>query len=433
LPAEIRNLIYDYCIDSNAAQNILQRYYDEIKDAKDVRKVKSPLIWARCPVILLLNKQTYAEASYLQKKRTLTFDHGMLDLLDIKDFISPHILRTVAHINVNDSGHPLFKSNILAASWMGYIELIEQLARHLAPGHNLESFSFTLDHPELVPHVTKCWNVGYTCGFVNTLLKVCRALRTIRGVRSVTLRGLPEPVCTQLKDHMQSPSLSFLDLPAEIRNQIYSDTLDWSDISKRFNRTMTLWTDKTKMPIYTPLTTPTVLVLNRQITSEALSILHNKPLHLTFPADHNMQMHTHVPNTARFITSRTLQHVKTLILEVKSWEWIYSLDYFLPNFTTGTAALKTLHFHFTDNLKSRFLSSASQHYPDDLLHTSLSTLAKIRGLESVTFDGDLPDCYTGPLARIMRSSAQSVNAAGDEVLMALTSSGGVVKIDDKDE
>jgi hypothetical protein len=310
------------------------------------------------------------------------------------------------------------------------MQLMEQIAGHLGSQHNLDTFTLTLDHPDLVPHITHCWNAAHKCGFKDSLLDACRALRNVRNVRCVTIRGLPEPMQTMLKERMESAPLGFFDLPAEVRNQIYYHAADWSGISTQLNRTMSGWVEHSKPPVYSELTTPTVLLLNRQITREAMSIIHDKPLKLTFPREHNMQDICQVPNTAKLISAQTLQHVKTLVIEVESWEWIYSLDYFLPNFTTKTSALQTLHFPFADRLKADFLAMPLQHYPDDTLHTSLSRLADIRGLKSITFSGDLPDCYTTPLARIMRAPSWTAINTGNIRPMAIKGTGEVVELDD---
>ena len=87
--------------------------------------------------------------------------------------------------------------------------------------------------------------------------------------------------------------------------------------------------------------------------------------------------------------------------------------------------LKSMHLHINDDLKSRFLVDVRHQYPDSTIHTSLSKLAKIRGLSNVTFSGDLPPCYTVPLAKIMQTPA-SVKDADLPPLMAITHHGDLV-------
>lgn len=373
----------------------------------------------------------------------------------------------MSSITIDDSGHNLFKDNILAASWIGYTSLLEQLGGILSKGHQLKTFTFSLANEELVPHITTCWNRRNQCGFRDSLRKACDTLRGVRSVGSVTLRGLPEPLSSQLKARMESAPTNFLDLPAEIRNCIYNEALEWPDITKHLARTMELWTDKNVVPVYPTRSMPTVLLLNSQITFEALAMLRKKTLTIVCPREHSLAAQEQVPNLLKFIASGAIKNVGHLVLELHSWEWIYSLDHFLPLFasqtTTMTApttpttsftplngttndhhrllqhnrvtpvqnntpVLKTIRIHFSDTLKAKFLRSDTQQYPDDTLHTAMSHLAKIRDLQSVTITGDLPECYTSPLAQIMQMPASTQSSALPK-LMAIKRNGEMVDAD----
>ncbi|KAI6876337.1 hypothetical protein KC318_g9463, partial [Hortaea werneckii] len=181
----------------------------------------------------------------------------------------------------------------------------------------------------------------------------------------------------------------------------------------------------------------------------------NKPLVIDCPAEHHLLKERQVPNVMRFITRPTLQNVRHLVLHLQAWEWIHGLKYFLPTFeiappstseTTGgmqtppppQAAhgstntqltsfphhLKTMHIVFRDNLKTRFLADPAQQYPDNTLHESLQPLSKIRGLERVVFEGDLPLSYAEPLKAIMMSPVGAKERLPK--LMAVKSNGEVV-------
>ncbi|KAI6795145.1 hypothetical protein KC361_g5169 [Hortaea werneckii] len=415
LPAELRNNVYEYCLDTDAAQRILQRYYEALKDTKDTKTVAAPLIYAKCPVIFRLNRQIYAESSFLVKKRDLTFDHGLMDLLTIKDFVPESLIRTVSSIDIDDSGHPLFKENILAASWMGYITLIEELAGILKSGHNLKKFSITLTHQELVPHVTTCWNNTHTCGFRDSLKRAAAALRGVQNIPEVKLVGFPEHLALELQRRMKSAPTSFLNLPRELRDLVYDAALDWSDISSKLKNSLDACADKHYDVKYPQRSTPTVLLLNRQITSEALTVLHNKPLVIDCPAEHHLLKERQVPNVMRFITRPTLQNVRHLILNLGATN---------TQITSFPHNLKTMHIVFRDNLKTRFLADTAQHYPDNTLHESLQPLSQISGLERVVVEGDLPSSYSEPLKAIMMSPLGAKR--GLPKLMAVKSNGEVV-------
>ncbi|KAK5746648.1 hypothetical protein LTR17_000664 [Elasticomyces elasticus] len=306
LPAELRCIIYDYCVDVSAAQNILARYYDNLKDCTDLKAVQAPLIYSKSPAIFLLNRQVYNEAKFYLPKRGITLDHGLLDLMDVSDFIRPSLFRSVSSLTIDDSGHPLFKKNIMAASWVGYTSLIEQVAQILGEGHQLKSFTISLSSKDLVPHVTTCWNnSNMQCGFRDHLRRACDALRSVRNIGCVTLRGLPEPLSSELKARMESAPINFLDLPAELRNTIYNYCLDGSkqdahSISasplQNFARTVSA-----------------VLLLNRQITREAQSVLRKKPLTIDYPKDHEMESKDDTPELLNTITQATLANRKHLV------------------------------------------------------------------------------------------------------------------------
>ena len=100
--------------------------------------------------------------------------------------------------------------------------------------------------------------------------------------------------------------------------------------------------------------------------------------------------------------------------------------------TAAPHHLKTLHIHFHDALKPRFLADPTNHYPDAVLHASLRRLAAIRGLERVVFAGDLPAAYTGPLARIMTAAVDVVEEELPRV-MAVRGGGEEVEFEVEEE
>ena len=225
---------------------------------------------------------------------------------------------------------------------------------------------------------------------------------------------------------MESARTSFLDLPAEIRNEIYAISHDWNDINVQICRLMDTWDGRTMPPPYPQQSSPTVLLLNRQIYKEASSIVYNKPFNLILSPHHKMQTQAEIPDIMRFVTSNTLQKVEHICITIDSWEWIHGLHRFLPALA-AKHNLKTFSLGFKDNLKTTFLKDPSQRYPDDTLHSSLSALATIRGVAKVSFTGDLPDVYTAPLIRIMQSPTTETNLP---TLQAIRGDGTADDIDD---
>ncbi|KAI6789079.1 hypothetical protein KC361_g8701 [Hortaea werneckii] len=206
-------------------------------------------------------------------------------------------------------------------------------------------------------------------------------------------------------------------------------------------------------------------LLNRQITSEALMMLHNRPPVVDTPVENQLLEegdveNGQVPEGMRLITYSTLQNVCHLVLTIREREYIHGLEHFLRVFA-GTAAsspavtektngvqspptsrsivgststqptssfphLKTLHTDFRDSGKSDILAypGSPLSYPDPMLHEALRPLSKIRGLEHVVFEGDLPPSYPEPLKAIMMAPVgatkgllkpMAVTANGQEV------------------
>ncbi|KAF2236887.1 hypothetical protein EV356DRAFT_530775 [Viridothelium virens] len=90
-------------------------------------------------------------------------------------------------------------------------------------------------------------------------------------------------------------TISFLDLPPELRDMIYRDACDWNHAVSGYSRLLSnhermleanprKYKD-TYVPLRQPLHTPTVLLLNRQIFSEAFEILKKTPLVLRCTSD----------------------------------------------------------------------------------------------------------------------------------------------------
>ena len=131
-----------------------------------------------------------------------------------------------------------------------------------------------------------------------------------------------------MTDISDSRAFSFLSLPYAIRMKIYSWALDWPDLRKTFARLsreceragdeMAASRDpKCTFPILQVgrLTTPTVLLLNRQISSEALPVLHAKTLVLDMPPPSSPCIGRPMDIT-EFISEETLQCVRRVVLKM---------------------------------------------------------------------------------------------------------------------
>ncbi|CAK3801485.1 Hypothetical predicted protein [Lecanosticta acicola] len=428
LPPELRNMIYELALgDPARIKTIFNRYYASL-----VREtVKAPLLRKKAPTILLLNKQIYDEAVGILQTRSIIFNHGLLRIPSVKLVISPHLLCQVASLEINDKGHRIIKTGIIQDSWYGYMTLLQQLGKILSAGHKLKSLTIDFGDKRLEEHMTACYHASYDCSFRDGMRGSANAFWDVRGIEKVVIKGLNATHAAQLKARMESTPTGFMNLPREIRDMIYEDALDWSDVTTALVRSMANWANKEKPFPYPRRTTPTVLLINRQIASEARQVLVKKPLHISFPGDHSITQEKHIPNILHFISPATLQQVRALHLDFESWEWIFNINRRFVGALAASAKLETFRLSYRDSLKGSFLALPNQRYPDTKLNAYLKQLAQLRGLKTVVFEGDLPVCYTDALTAIMTSTPR----AGEVLpaLMAIRGDGSMVGVGHRDD
>ncbi|PGH33714.1 hypothetical protein GX50_03452 [[Emmonsia] crescens] len=134
--------------------------------------------------------------------------------------------------------------------------------------------------------------------------------------------------------------VSFLDLPPEIRHEIYTLALSWPNLRVPFARLRheceqneAAWFTPSSLsmglgnicnhsctlaPPYIPesdYTTPTIFLLNRQITYEALPVLHAQELVIDQPPPYSMALGRPVDITM-FISEAALQRARRVVLKI---------------------------------------------------------------------------------------------------------------------
>ncbi|OAX78926.1 hypothetical protein ACJ72_06762 [Emergomyces africanus] len=143
------------------------------------------------------------------------------------------------------------------------------------------------------------------------------------------------------KDTKHRRPVSFLDLPPEIRHEIYALALSWPNLRVPFTRlrhecelveaawfrpspsfSMGLGSScnhSCALPLpYIPeseYTTPTIFLLNRQITYEALPVLHAQELVIDEPPPYSMALGRPVDITM-FISEGALQRARRVVLKI---------------------------------------------------------------------------------------------------------------------
>lgn len=132
---------------------------------------------------------------------------------------------------------------------------------------------------------------------------------------------------TRVLNGATKPLSPLLALSSELRNIIYDYALSWPDLSVAFQEIEGSLSPrqsvsgplcsipKPRFSTFGELRTPTILLLNRQITSEALEILREKPLILTRPPPYVLQLAKPMDIT-EFIPEATLQKLRKVVLEM---------------------------------------------------------------------------------------------------------------------
>ncbi len=120
------------------------------------------------------------------------------------------------------------------------------------------------------------------------------------------------------------PASPLLALPPEVRDCIFDAALNWPNLSD-LAKTITSQSDATlgleqplctiPRPRYEAMSTPSLLLLNRQITSEALEVLYRKPLILdsTLPYMPQLGRPMDIPE---IISESTLQNLRFVVLRM---------------------------------------------------------------------------------------------------------------------
>lgn len=110
---------------------------------------------------------------------------------------------------------------------------------------------------------------------------------------------------------------AFFRLPRSVRQRIYGYALDWNDINREAvfpldatpERQMVHGGSSLRLSQSSKTTTPTILLLNRQIAKEALATLHKKPLVLNY-------RHADFESYCGLISAPTLQTVRIAVLKL---------------------------------------------------------------------------------------------------------------------
>lgn len=414
-------MIYKECLGFHGVDTFFESTYRMLcKHARARNARNRPAAYAQTPyrespklstsIIFLINRQIFHEASATLRNSSITFSHGLLNVKLAEAVIAPAVIRKLRSITINDSAHKILQNEIIPDSWYGYNRLLQQLSEILKSGHALKSLTIHFRDVKLAEHMESCvFRNDITCAYADDMLETFRSLQQIRRVGKATITGLIPHMAKELKNRLESTPLTFFDLTPEIRQKIYSYAADWSDASRACAKAFESCVGPPQAQCNPRRSTPRVLLLNRQITAEALNVLREKPLQLHLPNDWRFTgtaAAAYATETlTAYITPATLSHISKVSATIEYWGNLGPLDasFLAPFATAAGGSVRILELKFVDRYPLR-------KFNVDYVNTSLlskiqipDALLDLHGLEEVSISGDLPLVIADQIGRILVS------------------------------
>lgn len=411
LPPEIRNMIYELALDFDSLHGYFRLYIEKMNEAHRAEvhpdKISPPHVHVHTPGILLVNREISHEARSVLYRKPLVFSNGLIKA-HLSDIMSEELITRVTHLRIDDAGGDLLEKKFRGAPFLGYLNLFKELSGLLKGPHSLKSLEIEIQNADFAWHLTHCLNNPrhYYCGMNGFVNKGKTFLRRIHGIQNVTLKGVfTQSIINDVISELQAPASPFLRLPGELRNQIYDGLLNWNEASNRFNKRIqaqiTLNADRLMPP---QKRTPSILLLNRQITSEARAILHKKPIVIDFKIDPQRLVlkNKKLPSLFNFFSRGVFQTAPRVVLKMNHSAYAAVIPE-LAKAWEEKHNLRRFKLHFIDDLKNTFLNGGS-FYPDENMSRKVSSLAKVRGVRSASITGSLWGGYCVALEETMESS-----------------------------
>lgn len=426
LPRELRSMIFNYAftfdgIDAYLARAELAALKDPLNDL--------PIVRTSTPTIFLLNRESYDDARYALRSKPLVLSHAGHDTLQLTQVISAGVLRQLTRITISKHGHDYATSAYGAlGTYVGsdlwawrYSYYLRQLAAALRPGHCLQEFRLIYEDASMQAHMEAC-ATEEQCFVVRGVKSMLASLRGVRGVKKVEFKGVVAAFARELEQSMVlPPPKDFLDLPREIRDQIYGYCLDWNDGVAHMRRRREENASGNRVGLdkilsRTPaISTPHVLLLNRKITSEALDVLRCKPLIIdTYPVSGCWRSQKNawgyegtsgLGALTTYISAATLQQVRHVRIEFSPSRWgpsYHGWDEFrvaIVGVWTQRHSLQSARFRVVDED-----GRACRNYAH--LDTVFSYFGRVRGVRSVAVEDQDAAVVPGAAAlkKVMESS-----------------------------
>ncbi|KAK8189088.1 hypothetical protein HDK77DRAFT_427601 [Phyllosticta capitalensis] len=347
LPAELRNIVYEFTLDFDGVQDVVNKHYEaHITDDGYI-----PWSDLYTPAILLVNKQIYREARFVLHRQVLTIPHSTTPNADITDVISRPLLQKLRKVNITrDLSHG---ENHVWCDMLEYFQLIKSAVGIWDEQHHLQELTIDLHADVVLTHLDVCPASGH-CYFLDEIKMLVEAITTLRGIKKVHIGGFLAPHAKNALELMSLPPAYLLKAPAKVRQRIIGYVLDWNDANSALvnaNRSIDGPDPERLTRMAPPLTTPSLLLTNKQLLKEADRYLKDRPFTISAPPPRSTAPGTKIDN---FIAKYTLQHVEHLRLDIHSHgsyntlqDWKYLISE-LADRLKFRHSLRTLHINVMD-------------------------------------------------------------------------------------
>ncbi|KAK7533496.1 hypothetical protein IWX49DRAFT_314633 [Phyllosticta citricarpa] len=388
LPAELRNMIYFYVLDFDGVVRTVNKHYEaHVLDEGFVH-------WnaLSTPGILMVNKQIFREAQYILHRQTLTIPHSTTPNTHITDIACRPLLQNLRKVNITrDLRHG---ENHIWCDLLEFFQVIRSAVEVWNEEHHLQELTIDLSAEGVMSHLSICPQSGH-CYFLDEIKMLMETISTLRGIKKVTIGGFLAPHAQDALNLMKMPPAYILKLPEKVRQRMLGFVLDWNDADRalvRANQAVKGPDPNRLSRMEPPITTPSIVLANLQLSREVNTYLKDRPLTISAPPPRSTAPGTKIDN---FITKTTLQQVRHLRLEINShwscdtmrdWKYLFSelVEYFKVRHS-----LRTLHIKVIDGEWVRDIESVwpSDWYGISILGNITSERMANRKLQSVTWEG----------------------------------------------
>ncbi|KAG9523156.1 hypothetical protein KCV07_g2750, partial [Aureobasidium melanogenum] len=401
LPRELRNRIYSYALSLD--------FYDKAHEKGFTCGYTHNT--KQCNV-LLMNRQTSDEAQKMIRSTPITLSYGLELEMSFDLLLTPHMgpesirnyfpearLCNVSQLTISDVGYRGKKRILLKEKhFVGLSRLLREVAEICREGHKLQHVLVSFQSDLVKEYIDQLTTSEVAQKW---MFEVISSLREIRGVGRgrVTLDidiNHSSTTKQQLVADMESPHTGLLSLPKHVRQKIYGYALDFNDATKQMR----------DYALSSPtLTTPTMLLVNRQISAEVASFIREVPLEISTDPSVDIVF------LSEFISLETVGHIKHVRLNVQRAEqlgWLASE--LVEAWTCGNdeltadSRLESFELNYHEPGLRITLLDKNERYPPKDVADAMTRFGKMRSIPEVRITGTLPRCFAGAIESNMMQS-----------------------------